>query len=128
MRGARAERLSAAPRDRPPRPRSPRCLARWTGLKFLEKVVQLFKVTVSFPLRGARLGARVAALPQSPLGEGCAGDPDITSCVRRGVEQTFWLLQTPSEWGEGTRGGSLVPWPPNESIEKREFLTPTPVC
>lgn len=114
MRGARAERPSAAPRraTRPPRPRSPRRLARCTGLKFLAEGVQLYKVTVSFPLRDARPGARVAAQPQSPLGEGRAGDPDITSCVRRGVEQTFWLLQTQSECPgakEHVRGGSLAP-------------------
>ena len=92
MRSALPERLPlCAARPGPPGPRRPRRLAKCTGLKFLEKGAQLFKVTVSCPPErgsprapgepGAVLRLpplcwrlRCLRLPPPP-GEVCAGGP-----------------------------------------------------
>lgn len=131
MRSALPERLRlCAARPGLPGPRRPRCLAKCMGLKFLEKGAQLFKVTVSCPPergspRAPGESGAVLWLPPlcwrlcclrlpHPPGRCVLGAPTSTGCVRSGLEQTFWLLQTQSEWGEGTREeGLLSPGPQN---------------
>lgn len=86
----------------------------------MEKEVHLFKVKLSPSLRkrGSPGRPRGCAASVSPSGGACRGPRHEQ--LRRGVEQTFRLVQTQSEWGRrNSCGGSPVPWLPPQKKKLR---------
>lgn len=112
MRRARAERLpSCAARPGPPGPTSPRLPLQVYGTEVLGERSPTLQGNCRLTPRGTRragsgavatsLCARGCAASVSPRGGVCWAPPTSTSCSHSGVEQTFWLRWSQSEWGKG---------------------------